>query len=45
MTFRLLQRLNDNGGSTTTTIADTGATNLALLLLKYTEKGCGYPST
>jgi hypothetical protein len=36
----LLQRLNDNGGSTTTTVADTSAANLALLLPQYTEQ-CG----
>jgi hypothetical protein len=41
----LLQRLNDDGRSATTSVADASATDLALLLPQYTEQcGCN-PST
>jgi hypothetical protein len=41
----LLQRLDNDGRSTATTIADTSAANLALLLLEHTEKGGCDPGT
>lgn len=41
----LLQRFNDNSRSTTTTVADAGAADLALLLPQDAEEGCCYPGT
>lgn len=41
----LLQRLDNNGRSTASTVADTSAANLALLLLEHTKKGGCDPGT
>lgn len=40
-----LQRLNDQSGGTTTTVANTSNTNLSALLLQYTSQGHYDPST
>jgi hypothetical protein len=40
-----LQRLNNNGRSTTTSVANSGAADLAVLLLEHTEEGGCYPGT
>lgn len=42
---RLLQAFHHNGTGTSSSIADTSTSNLALLLAKDTEKSCDYSGT